>query len=84
MPEMPILSSGELHVARVDEPSEIETAARYWPSGFDAFLGDGNVAHLEPFEGVEIAGLPLETDPDAIERWYDDNGALDFTEYYRA
>jgi hypothetical protein len=80
---MPILSDGELIV--VDVPNSIDQSivGSYWASGYYGFLATGDVHRLAPFEGVTIAGYPLETDPDVIEDFDDAHGAVDVREYYK-
>jgi hypothetical protein len=83
MSQMPILSGGKLLVVDVRDPSDQSTVGSYWTSGYDGFLATGDVRRLEPFEGVVIAGYPLETDPDAIEDFDDLHGSVDVREYYK-
>lgn len=83
MSQMPILSDGRLVVVDVRDPVDQSTVGSYWTSGYYGFLGTGDVRRLEPFEGVMIAGYPLETDPDAIEDFDDAHGSVDVREYYK-
>jgi hypothetical protein len=83
MSQMPILSGGKLLVVEVDNPNDASTVGLYWSSAYDGFLATGDVGRLEPFEGVVIAGYPLEIDPDAIEDFDDVHGSVDVREYYK-
>jgi len=47
------------------------------------FLATGNVDPLSLFDGVAIAGHPLLTDPDELERWAA-HGELEFEDIYDA
>jgi hypothetical protein len=72
----------DLIVVEADD-EEASLAGRYWSSGYAAFLGDGDVNHLAPFEGLSIGGYPFITDPDLIEDFYYAHGHVDFQEYYQ-
>lgn len=79
---MPILTS-EGRVA-VEDPSweEASVIGQYWNAVIE-FRDTGSIAGLEWFEGVEIAGQPLLTDPDEVEFWAA-QGELDFEDIYEA
>jgi hypothetical protein len=83
MSEMPILTDGELVVVDVTSPFDQSTVGSYWASGYYGFLETGDVGRLAPFEGVAIAGHPLETDPDVIEEFDDAHGPVDVRQYYK-
>jgi hypothetical protein len=55
----------------------------YWASGHRDFLATGDRSHLKPFEGEEINGLPLMTDPTLIEDFDEDFGQVDVRELNR-
>jgi hypothetical protein len=55
---------------------------RHW-NAVQAFLRTGDTSLLREFEGEEIGGFRLETDPDAIEEWWRQR-ELDFLDIYES
>lgn len=82
MARMPILSDGELIEVETSDRRELELIGLYWQAGINGFLDTGEVARLEQFEGLRIAGLPLDTDPDLIEDFAISNPGFDPGELY--
>lgn len=54
----------------------------YWNSGHRNFLATGDTSHLALFEGEEVDGLPLMTDPRLIEEFDEEYGDVDVREIY--
>ncbi len=79
--QMRILGAGEGVVA-VPVPGEADRSrvGSYW-SAVRRFLNTGDLSSVAEFEGSEIGGVALETDPDAIEEWWR-KGELDFPDIY--
>jgi hypothetical protein len=65
----------DVHTSR-----EASIIARHW-NAVKHFLWTGDPRRVARFKGVTVAGRPLETDPDAIERWAR-RGELDFEDIY--
>ena len=70
-----------LAIVEVDE-DDASLLGEYWASGHRGFLATGNRDYLNPFEGVEIEGLPLMTTPRLIEEFDDEYGHVDVREIY--
>jgi hypothetical protein len=81
---LPILSDGQLVEIETDDHRELETIGLYWQAGVSAFLDTGEVERLSQFEGLTIAGYPLDTDPDSIEDFAIANPGFDPGELYEA
>jgi hypothetical protein len=66
----------------IDIPTSREASiiARHW-NAVKHFLWTGDSRRLARFKGVTVAGRPLETDPDVIERLAG-RGELDFEDIY--
>lgn len=59
---------------------EASIVSDYWHA-VKHFLGTGDTQRIDRFEGIQVAGRRLETDPDAIEFWAH-RGELDFEDIY--
>jgi hypothetical protein len=82
MARIPILSEGKIVEIESSDQGDLEFIGRYWQAGVSAFLDTGDTERLAPFEGYSVAGLPLETDPDAIEDFAYANPGFDPGELY--
>jgi len=71
----------ELAIVEVDD-QDASFLGSYWASGHRNFLATGDPKHLRPFEGEEVDGLPLMTDPALIEGFDEDFGQVDVRELY--
>lgn len=71
----------ELTSVEVDD-QDASFLGSYWTSGHRNFLATGDPKHLKPFEGEEVDGLPLMTDPRLIEEFDQDFGQVDVRELY--
>ena len=71
----------ELAIVEVDD-QDASFLGSYWASGHRDFLATGDRAHLKPFEGEEVDGLPLMTDPALIEEFDEEFGHVDVRELY--
>ena len=86
MTRVPVLTEreGRAEIVALDvDDSEASLAGRYWSTGYTRFLETGEVKWLDPFVGKPVGGLPLVTDPDLIEDFYEGHGHVDFREYYK-
>jgi len=54
----------------------------YWNSGHRQFLATGKTSHLADFEGEQVNGLALMTDPRLIEEFDEEYGQIDVREIY--
>jgi hypothetical protein len=61
--------------------SRVAALAGEHASAIHHFLATGDDRRLRPLAGKRVAGVPLETDPDAIEAW-GRRGVLDFEDIY--
>ncbi len=79
-PRMPILTSeGQLWV-EISDPAERSLVGSYWNAAH-RYRDDGELAQLDAYAGVRVAGRLLVTDPDEIEFWAA-RGDTDFPEIY--
>ena len=78
---MPVLTDEGTVWIEVDGAEDRSLLGSYW-NEIHVFRDTGDLSGLASYEGVEIEGVPLLTDPDQIEFWAY-QGELDFPEIYR-
>lgn len=77
---MPVLTPQGLQTVTVDGSQPASRIGAYW-NAVGRFL-EGDAEQLADFTGETVDGVEFETDPDAIESFYEEHGHIDFQEYY--
>ena len=77
---MPVLTPQGLQTVTAGGSRSASRIGAYW-NAVGRFL-EGDTGQLANFTGVTVDGVEFETDPDAIESFYEEHGHIDFQEYY--
>ncbi len=79
--KMRILSPRGVVEADLPDPNDRSQVGGHW-NAIGTYTRSGSTDRLDDFYGVQVGdGIPLETDPDAIDGWWF-AGELDFLEVY--
>ena len=79
--QLRVLTTEGPKVVEVQDSDEASRVGEHW-NAIKHFLNTGDETRLRGFDGETVAGVVLETDPDAIEEWAR-TGEIDFEEIYQ-